>query len=203
MCAFHQDPVTAATIYAGGRTALYRSTNSGTSWSALGTPTGTGNIMEFVIAPSNNQVIYAIKSGTNAVSKSTNGGTSFTAVSTGLPTGVAPTSVTVSNTDANIVFVTYSGYSAANKVYKSTNGGTSWTSISSGLPNIPVNTIVFQNGSSNDAVYIGTDVGVYYKDNTSAWIAFNTGLPNVSVRDLEITYLGIKRIELFKFDPNS
>lgn len=188
LCAFHQDPVTAATIYAGGRTALYRSTNSGTSWSALGTPTGTGNIMEFVIAPSNNQVIYAIKSGTNAVSKSTNGGTSFTAVSSGLPATVAPTSITVSNTDPNIVFVTYSGYSSANKVFKSTNGGTSWTSISSGLPNIPVNTIVFQNGSSNDAVYIGTDVGVYYKDNTSAWIAFNTGLPNVSVRDLEIYY---------------
>lgn len=188
LCAWHQDPVTATTLYAGGRTALYKSTNTGTSWSAVGTPTGTGNVIEFVIAPSNNQIIYAIKSGTNAVSKSTNGGTSFTAVSTGLPTTVAPTCVTVSNTDPNIVYVTYSGYSGANKVFKSTNGGTSWTNISTGLPNIPVNTIVFQNGSTNDAVYIGTDVGVYYKDNTTAWIAFNTGLPNVSVRDLEIYY---------------
>jgi PKD repeat protein len=188
LCAIHQDPVTAATIYAGGRTALYRSTNSGTSWTALGTPTGSGNIMEFVIAPSNNQIIYTIKNGTNAVSKSTNGGTSFTAVSTGLPTTVAPTGITVSNTDPNIVFVTYSGYSSANKVFKSTNGGTSWTNISTGLPNIPVNTIVFQNGAANDAVYVGTDVGVYYKNNTTAWIAFNTGLPNVSVRDLEIYY---------------
>ena len=188
LCAWHQDPTTATTLYAGGRTALYKSTNTGTSWSAVGTPTGTGNVTEFVIAPSNNQIIYAIKSGTNAVSKSTNGGTSFTAVSTGLPTTVAPTSITVSNTDPNVVFVTYSGYSGANKVFKSTNGGTSWTNISTGLPNIPVNTIVFQNGSSNDAVYIGTDVGVYYKDNTTPWIAFNTGLPNVSVRDLEIYY---------------
>ncbi|MEN9999793.1 MAG: hypothetical protein RI922_2783 [Bacteroidota bacterium] len=188
LCAWHQDPTTATTLYAGGRSALYKTTNSGTSWTAVGTPTGTGNVMEFVIAPSNNQIIYAIKSGTNAVSKSTNGGTSFTAVSTGLPTTVAPTCVTVSNTDPNIVFVTYSGYGAANKVFKSTNGGTSWTNISTGLPNIPVNTIVFQNGSTNDAVYVGTDVGVYYKDNTTGWIAFNTGLPNVSVRDLEIYY---------------
>jgi PKD repeat protein len=188
LCAIHQDPVTAATIYAGGRTALYRSTNSGTSWTALGTPTGSGNIMEFVIAPSNNQIIYTIKSGTNAVSKSINGGTSFTAVSTGLPTNSTPTGITVSNTDPNIVFVTYSGYISANKVFKSTNGGTSWTNISTGLPNIPVNTIVFQNGAANDAVYVGTDVGVYYKNNTTAWIAFNTGLPNVSVSDLEIYY---------------
>lgn len=188
LCAFHQDPVTATTIYAGGRTALYRSTNSGSAWTALGTPTGTGNIIEFVIAPSNNQIIYTIKTGTNAVSKSTNGGTTFTAVSSGLPTSVSPTSITVSNTDANIVFVTYSGYGAANKVFKSTNGGTSWTNISTGLPNIPVNTIVYQNGAANDAVYVGTDVGVYYKNNTSSWIAFNSGLPNVSVRDLEIYY---------------
>lgn len=188
LCAWHQDPTTATTLYAGGRSAMYKTTNSGTSWTAVGTPTGNGNVMEFVISPSNNQIIYAIKSGTNAVSKSTNGGTSFTAVSTGLPTTVAPTCVTVSNTDPNIVFVTYSGYGAANKVFKSTNGGTSWTNISTGLPNIPVNTIVFQNGSTNDAVYVGTDVGVYYKDNTTAWIAFNTGLPNVSVRDLEIYY---------------
>jgi PKD repeat protein len=188
LCAWHQDPTTATTLYAGGRTALYKTTNSGTSWTALGTPSGTGNIIDFAIAPSNNQIIYALKTGTNGVSKSTNGGTSFTAVSTGLPTTVAPTCVAISNTDPNVAFVTYSGYGASSKVYKTTNGGTSWTNISTGLPNIPVNTIVYQNGAANDAVYIGTDVGVYYKDNTSNWIQFNTGLPNVSVRDLEIYY---------------
>jgi len=188
LCSWHQDPVSATTLYAGGRAALYRTTNSGTNWSALGTPTGTGNIEEFVIAPSNNQIIYSIKSGTNAVSKSINGGTSFTAVSTGLPTTIAPTGITVSNTDPNIVFVTYSGYSAANKVFKSINGGTSWTNISAGLPNIPVNCIVFQNGSTSDAIYIGTDVDVFYRNNSTAWISFDTGLPNVSVRDLEIFY---------------
>lgn len=184
----HQDPVTANTYYAGGRAALYKTTNSGTSWTALGTPSGSGSIVEFAIAPSNNQIIYTLKTGTSGVAKSTNGGTSFTAVSTGLPTSVAPTGITISNTDPNIAFVTYSGYGASSKVYKTINGGTSWTNISTGLPNLPVNCVVFQNGAANDAIYVGTDVGVYYKDNTSTWIAFNTGLPNVSVRDLEIYY---------------
>lgn len=184
----HQDPVTATTYYAGGRTALYRTTNSGTNWSALGTPTGTGAILEFAIAPSNNQVIYALKAGTNGVSKSTNGGTSFTAVSTGLPTTVQPTGIAISNTDPNVAFVTYSGYGASTKVYKTTNGGTSWTNLSTGLPNIPVNCVVYTNGSTDDAIYVGTDMGVYYKNNTSAWIAFNTGLPNCAVTDLEIYY---------------
>jgi PKD repeat protein len=185
---WHQDPVTAATIYAAGRPAMYKSTNSGTNWAAVGTPTGTGNILEFEIAPSNNQIIYALKTGSNAVSKSVNGGASFTSVSTGLPTTVSPTDVAISNTNPNIVYVTYSGYTAASKVYKSIDGGTSWTNISTGLPNIPCNTVVYSNGNANNAIYVGTDVGVYYKDNTTSWIMFNTGLPNVSVSDLEIYY---------------
>lgn len=189
LCAWHQDPVTAATLYAGGRTAMYRTTNGGTSWSALGTPSGSGSILEFVIAPSNNQIIYSVK--TNAVSKSTNGGTTWTNVTGTLPVGSAAlTNVTVSNTDPNIVWVTFSGYSAANKVFKSTNGGTSWTNITTGLPNVPCNTIVYQNAAANDVVYVGTDIGVFYRDNTmGSWVAYMDGLPRVSVRDLEIYYL--------------
>lgn len=188
LCAWHQDPVTATTLYAGGRAALYKTTNSGTGWTAMGTPTGSGNIIEFEIAPSNNQIIYALKNGSNAVSKSINGGTSFTSVSTGLPTTVAPTDIAISNTDPNIVFVTYSGYGSTSKVFKSINGGTSWTNLSTGLPNIPMNTIVYSNSSVDNGIYVGTDVGVYYKDNITNWVAFNVGLPNVGVRDLEIYY---------------
>ena len=189
LCAWHQDPVTATTLYAGGRSAMYRTTNSGTAWSALGTPSGSGSILEFVIAPSNNQIIYSVKY--NAVSKSTNGGTTWTNITGTLPTASAAlTNVTVSNTDPNIVWVTFSGYSAANKVFKSTNGGTSWTNITTGLPNVPCNTIVYQNAAANDVVYVGTDIGVFYRDNTmGSWVAYMDGLPRVSVRDLEIYYL--------------
>ncbi|MEN9302294.1 MAG: hypothetical protein RL264_723 [Bacteroidota bacterium] len=186
----HQDPTTASVVYAGGRPKLYKcATIWGTvSWTALGTPTGTGNIIEFAIAPSNNQVIYCLKTGSNAVSKSTNGGTSFTAVSTGLPTTVAPQYIAISDTDPNVAYVVYSGYTAASKVYKTTNGGTSWTNISTGLPNVPVNCVVYSNGTDG-GVYVGTDVGVYYRDNTmSTWVNFNSGLPKVAVRDLEIYY---------------
>ncbi len=188
----HQDPTTSAIAYAGGRPKLYKCNNIwGTvSWTALGTPSGSGNITEFAIAPSNNQIIYTLKSGTNAVAKSTNGGTSFTSVSTGLPTSVFPTWIAISNTDPNVAFVTYSGYGATNKVYKTINGGTTWTNLSTGLPNVPVNCIVYQNGNTaGDGIYIGTDVGVYYRDNSmTTWVDFSAGLPNCSVTDLEIYY---------------
>ena len=198
----HQDPTTSTLAYAGGRPALYKSTNiwGAATWTALGTPTGTGNILEFAIAPSNNQVIYALKTGTGGVSKSTNGGTSFTSCATPT-TAAAPSWVAVSNTDPNVVFVVYSGYSATAKVFKSTNGGTSWTNISTGLPNIPVNCIVFENGSTGgDGIYIGTDLGVYFKDNSlSSWVDFSSGLPNNAVSDLEIYYGNPKVIKAGTF----
>jgi PKD repeat protein len=70
----------------------------------------------------------------------------------------------------------------------STDAGLTWTNYSTGLPNIPANCIIYQNGS-NDGVYIGMDVGVYYRDNTlSTWSLFNTGLPNTVISELDIQY---------------
>ncbi|MBA2613303.1 MAG: PKD domain-containing protein [Bacteroidetes bacterium] len=184
---WHQDPVTANTIY-GGRQQMFKSTNQGTNWTQLGTLGGGGSIVEFAIAPSNPQVIYVIRG--NALFKTVNGGTTWTATSGTLPTASAQlTWVTVKDTDPNTVYVTFSGYSAGNKVFKSTDGGTTFVNYSTGLPNLPTNCITYWNGTSNDGVYVGCDVGVYYRDNAqAAWILYNTGLPNVKVSDLAIFY---------------
>ena len=69
----------------------------------------------------------------------------------------------------------------------STDGGVTWAAIGGSLPNLPINCIVYQNGS-NDGLYVGTDLGVYYRDNTLAdWVPFKTGLPNTIVNELEIS----------------
>lgn len=184
--AWHQDPVTANTIY-GGYQQMFKSTNQGTNWSQIGTMSGSGSVVEFAIAPSNPLVIYVIKG--NTLMKTTNGGTSWTNVTTGLPTGSAQLKwVAVEDDDPNSVWVCFSGYSSANKVFNSTNGGTTWANYSTGLPNIPTNCITYWNGTK-DGVYLGCDVGVYYRDSTLAsWQPYYTGLPNVSVSDLAIFY---------------
>jgi PKD repeat protein len=182
---WHQDPTVANTIYV-GYDQLFVSTNQGTNWTqTTGTMTGSSSIVEFAIAPSNNQVIYVIKG--NTLFKTTNAGGAWTSVTTGLPTAsVQMTNLAIDPTDPNNVWVTFSGYSSANKVFVTTNGGTNWTNVSTGLPNLPVNCIVYTPGSTTDALYVGCDVGVYYKDNSSSWTSYNTGLPNVPVFDLEI-----------------
>ncbi len=181
-----QDPANANNVWA-ARQQMFRSTNKGVSFAmTTGTMTGTSTIVEFAVAPTNNQIVYVIK-GT-ALWKTTDGGATWTNITGTVPTGSgAPTFITVSPTDANKLWVTLSGYSAGNKVFLSTNGGTTWTNYTSNLPNLPANCSVYQVGS-NDMVYVGMDVGVYYRDNTmTTWTLYNTGLPNVPVSDMEIS----------------
>jgi PKD repeat protein len=187
----HQDPVTVNTFFCGYQH-IFKSTNSGTNWTQLtALPLATGSVVEFAIAPSNVNYIYVVKS--NNFFKSTNGGTSWTTHNTGLPiASAAITNLAIHPTNPDVVWVTFSGYSSGNKVFMTTNGGTSWTNYSTGLPNLPANCIVYQNNTS-DGLYVGTDVGVYYRDNTlSTWQPYMTGLPNVVVTDLEIYYPTLK-----------
>lgn len=183
---WHQDPITVNTIYC-GYSQMFKSTNQGTTWTQMGTLGGTNTIVEFAIAPSNPQVIYVIQG--NTLYKTTDGGTSWTNVTGTLPVSSAQLAwVAVENDDPNSVWVTFSGYSSGNKVYMSTNGGTSWTNYSTGLPNLPTNCITYWNGTK-DGMYVGCDVGIYYRDSTmSGWASYSTGLPNVSVRDIAIFY---------------
>ncbi len=181
-----QSPHTANTYYCGYQQ-VFKSTNKGTNWTQMGNISGSGQILYLAAAPSNSLVLYAATSG--AIYKTTNGGTSWSTITSGLPTASAQiTRIAVDNTDANNVFVTFSGYSAANKVFKTTDGGASWLNISTGLPNLPVNCIIYTN-NTNDELYVGTDVGVYFRDGSmSSWTPFMTGLPNVIVNDFEIFY---------------
>lgn len=116
-----------------------------------------------------------------------NSGSTWTDITTGLPNS-AISSITVHPTQPLKVWLTFSGTQIGQKVYVTEDGGTTWTNISGNLPNIPVNCLIYQNGSA-DGIYIGTDAGVYYTDTLLAgWQFYSTGLPNVIVNDLEINY---------------
>jgi hypothetical protein len=174
-----------------GKAQVYKSVNRGGAWTQLGSitlTTSSPNLKSMAYAPSDSNYIYVASN--NKFFASTNG-SSFTDRTTGLPVSSASiTYIAVSSVDPQKVWVTFSGYSATIKVYYSANAGVTWTNYTaSGLPNLPVNCIVYQNGVSNDALYVGTDVGVYYRDNTqAAWASYSTGLPNVIVNELEIQY---------------
>ncbi len=179
-----QDPVTAGTIY-GGRNQMFKSTNFGTNWSQIGnTGGGAQSVTEFAVASSNNQVIYVVYPG--SIRKTVDGGVTWTNVTGTVPAGNL-TNVAIDPTDPNTAWVTISGYTAGSKIFETVDGGATWMNISSNLPNIPANCVLYEPGS-NDRVYVGMDVGVYYKDNsTTNWTLYNAGLPNAAVMDMEMT----------------
>jgi photosystem II stability/assembly factor-like uncharacterized protein len=186
---FEMDPVTSSTLYA-GCASIYRSTNSGTSWTNIGSnlfTSGTNNACEDIaIAPSNVNTIYACSF--NKIVKTTTGGSPWTTITGTLPTtNTGINQIAVSNTDPNDLWICLGGYTAGSKVFRSEDAGATWVNMSGTLPNLPVNSIVYEHDSP-DRLYIGTDIGVYYSENNSDWVYYNSGLPNVMVHELEINY---------------
>jgi PKD repeat protein len=76
------------------------------------------------------------------------------------------------------IWVTFGGKQNTRKVGKSTNGGDTWINYTgTGLPSYSVNCIINQMGTDGD-VYIGTDAGVYYRNNTQdSWTPYSFNLP--------------------------
>jgi fibronectin type 3 domain-containing protein len=167
----------------GGWTGVYRSTDNGTTWTNLSTNVITTTLACLAVAPTNPQYIYA-STGTS-LWVTTNGGgnwTNYTAPAT-------ITSIEVSPTLPEKVWITTSN--TTNKVMVSTNAGASFTNISGNLPNMAGRSIKVD--ATNEGLYVGMNIGVYYKDSTmTQWVDLSGNLPKVAVNEVEIQKSGGK-----------
>ncbi len=144
---------------------------------------GSGDVELVEIDSSNNNIMYVING--SQIYKSIDKGINFTLAYTA---SSAVTSLCVHSTLSNIVYITTSGTSG--QALKSTDGGTTFANIASGLPSIGKFCIKHQALNTNNPLYVGTNLGVYYIDDSmTTWQAFETNLPNVKVTDLEINYV--------------
>ena len=178
---------------------LYVSTNRGASWTAPGGATditngGTDVLSTIGVARSNTNVIYT-GSAQGRASVSTNGGVTWTNISSGLPTRFIE-SIIVSGTDANVAYLTVSGYDSGH-VFRTTNGGTTWTNISGNLPNIPTNTLLIDPRDAN-TIYVGTDIGVFRSTTDgNVWETFNLGLPPTIITEIVAQPRGLIQIATY------
>jgi Bacterial Ig domain/Secretion system C-terminal sorting domain/Bacterial pre-peptidase C-terminal domain len=155
--------------------ALYRSTNTGASFSSIKTVAGGGWVTPWLQDPVTASIIYA--GGTN-VEKSTNSGTSWATISafSGIGTLV---SLDVATTNAQCILA-----ASATKLMKTINGGTAWTDITTGLPagtsilNVrfdPTNALkiyVALASYTGNSAFCSTDGG-------TTWVNISSGLPLV------------------------
>jgi len=184
-----QDP---AILYVGSHM-IFRSTNRGSSWSAIsGDLTrgqngrlGTITCISSAVLQNNQRVIYT---GTDdaKVSVTTNSGQNWSDVTGTLPQRYI-TDVICDRRDPAAAYVTLSGFNIDERnthVYRTTNYGANWINISGNLLNVPVNSVIVDY-VRDSVLYIGCDAGVYYTTNFgNTWSLLGTGLPNAPVFDI-------------------
>ncbi len=109
---------------------------------------------------------------------------SWTTLTGNLPTSNNITALETNPLDSNIVYM-----AQQTRIYKSGDKGLTWTNISGSLSNLQINSIAFYT-NSNNGLYLGTEVGVFYKDAfLDDWILYSDGMPaSVRVTEVEIYY---------------
>lgn len=182
-----------------GHEHLYKSSNSGESWTKLTLPKNNSTaITAFAIAPTDTNIIFAADERADFVDnkivgsmyRSLDGGQNWEL--SFLPHNAKKNAIT------NIRKILPHPYKKnqlwvitnLGRVYQSTNNGSTWKDYSGSLPTVILNDIVVQNNSS-DALYLASATGVYYRDSTMTdWVSYSTGIPAVNITQLEINHKG-------------
>ena len=180
---------------------VYKSVNKGDSYTKISSfPNVAGyncpaEITALAMYPENNKTLYAasrIRYDYPTKTKlwaTQNGGARWTNIIDGIPDSLYITSLAVNGSDSLDLWVAYGGLIPGQHVYRTKDGGATWTNMTLDLPNLPVNTVVHQEGYGNDVVYVGTDAGVYYyTEESGKWTLYSDLLPNVIISELEIHY---------------
>lgn len=166
-----------------------------------------GNLDIIEVAPSDTNVIYAVEGDDAAghgsqyrIFKSTNHGQDWTDISDSL--NLAYGTITDLEVDPRYPFrfvISVGGFADkpdSNRVLVRKDG--TYIDISDGLPNVPALDLSLSAGRN---IYLGTDVGVYYKisyDKNEEWKCYNKGLPVCIVNEVDVnTCAGKLRVSTF------
>lgn len=144
----------------------------------------TQNMRQLRLGKINSNRLFALRSD-NRLFRSDNANApspTWTDLSSSLPSGWHISDIETSPFDHNTIWLIRN-----NQVYISTNAGGSWTDITGNLPVVNKNCLVADPYSAG-GLYVGTDAGIYYKDDSlSNWVDFSDNFPsNARVTELEI-----------------
>ena len=186
------------------------------NWNQLSSFGVAGNLGAIAVAPSNSLVMYACFEGAcgnscgNPVAKYFwfNDGNTWQDITASIRSGFPNshniflwfpvTSIAVNTDNPYEIWFTIGGFyyiRVVHGVYNVNTATWAWDDYSNGLLTFPANKIVYEKGS-NGAVYVATDLGVYYRNKSmNSWQCFNDAnntLPVCVVTDLDINYASNK-----------
>ena len=179
------DPTNPNTVYFGGNTGIWRSTDGAVSWlevSASVTPAPAATTAIGVGSTDGKVVFFSDEDGyVNCTADITAARVVWTECDSDLE--FTPIQQFVLDprqpTSAYAVAPEY----GSGHVFHTANGGINWTDLTGDLPDVPVSALVLDPATSY--LYIATDVGVFMSANDGAhWQPLGTGLPNSVVTGL-------------------
>lgn len=157
-------------------------------WQVVGDH-GLGRVQSADISNQNSAVMIANYGA--KIKLSTNGGQSWSDIKNNLPLTNISTLRINPNNDQVFIVATKSYTHDNEKVFISFDRGQKWDNITHDLGNMPVYSIEIDNSPQRN-IYLGTELGIFtkpmYGNGSNNWTAYNKGLPNVSVMDMEIHY---------------
>jgi len=169
-----------AHLYTSTSDGIFRTTDSGASWTLVSTERANW----LSVSPVNGDLVWALVGG--SIRYSSDDGSTWQAAAP-FPFAVGGSRrVQAHPLEEGTVFATFSGYSSTAHLAVSTDFGATWTNVTGDLPDQPVNDVEVD-ADQPGIWYIGTDTGVWRSENGGAnWMPFDDGLPNAVVGDIEL-----------------
>jgi photosystem II stability/assembly factor-like uncharacterized protein len=184
--AFSPGYATDQTIFVSTLGGLFRTTNQGNSWNAVGGSALSIGVLGVALSShfAVNHLAYAITSG--SVYRSTNGGTTWTQLAS-----------PIKNAGLNVIAVsphfpsdhTLLAGTNANGIFESTNAGATWTLVTSGITQ-QVSSLAFSPGYSSDrTIFAGTNGGgiLITTNGGTTWTASNAGISDLRVTAIALS----------------
>jgi photosystem II stability/assembly factor-like uncharacterized protein len=191
-------PMNSKTLFVTNRS-VYKSTNSGSSWTTIASNPSSDYINSIAMSPVNpSRMIFAGNdafSNSPQVKVSTDTGATWTDRTSAIGgTARYISRVVCHPSEPSTMFAVRSGFVSGQKIYKTTDLGVTWANVTGNLPNVPHNCMIVDPARPNE-YYAANDLGVYHTtDGGTNWTREGQGMPFVPVMDLEIVDFGATRL---------
>jgi len=177
---------TCHTCILAGYKSIYISTDQGNTWNDFSGALTTNNLYRVVTTTADSNTVFATEGEYyQNIYYTHDGGATWTTLTAHYGGAQYISDIKIDPRDQNHIWITYSGYGSPEVVQWSPAAG--FHEMNTGLPDVPVMCFAIDDISRD--LYVGTEIGVYYRDSTmTSWQPFTTGMPSVEVTDLNINY---------------
>ncbi len=167
---------------------VWKTDDFGITWTELGTAASfTGGVIESAAVAENNTNIIVMSRG-RYLERSEDGGVTFSPIFAGLP-NASIRDIAFDPKNDSVMAVVFDQYqNNGNKIFITSDAGQTWVNITYNLNDMPLRSVVIDHSNVSN-IYVGAEIGVFVMPmNGSSWTMYNTGLANMSVKELEINY---------------